>query len=75
MAVISNPTPQMLADAQAAYQSLLLGQSAREVVDANGEKVVFTAANQQRLAAHIIQLQNALSGNTPNIPPPVGFIF
>lgn len=78
MAVISNPTMQMLTDAQNAYHNLLLGCSARVVVDQGGERVEFTAANQQKLAAYIQQLQIALglAGTAfDTVPRPAGFIF
>lgn len=76
MAVIANPTPQMLREAEAAYHRLLMGQSAREIIDSNGEKVTFTAANQSKLAAYIVQLQQALNVSATQAPPrPAGFIF
>lgn len=50
-----------LADAQAKYHALLTGVSAREIVDQNGEKVVYTAANRDALKAYIeeLTLQNS----------------
>lgn len=78
MAVISNPTMQMLTEAQNAYHALLTGRSARVVVDQNGERVEFTAARKADLAAYIQQLQVALGLAGPavgQIPGPVGFVF
>jgi hypothetical protein len=49
-----------LADAEAAYHSLLTGKSARVLVDQNGERVEFTAANRASLAAYIADLKRLL---------------
>ncbi|AAQ63363.1 head-tail adaptor Ad1 [Burkholderia phage BcepNazgul] len=40
-----------------AYHKLLTGRSARVIVDQNGERVEFTAANQQALVTYIRQLE------------------
>ena len=54
-------TQELLDEAKAAYHSLMIGSSARVVVDQNGERVEFTAANAMRLQAYITQLENQLA--------------
>jgi quinolinate synthase len=66
-----------LTDARAAFQSLITGTQAAEVVDQNGERVVFTPANRSALYLHIQRLESQLA----TIPAacrvlgPAGFIF
>lgn len=68
---------QKLDEARAAYHALMTGRSAREVVDQNGERVVFTAANKAHLYNYIRELESQL----PNALPvsqqygPATFIF
>lgn len=50
-----------LADAEAQYHALITGTQARVVVDQNGERVEFTAANQGRLMKYINQLKTQIS--------------
>ncbi len=50
-------TQQKLDEAEAALHQLNLGRSARVIVDQNGERVEFTAANAGRLQAYITQLK------------------
>lgn len=57
-------TQQLLDEARAAYHALMIGSSARVVVDQNGERVEFTAANAMRLQAYITQLENKLADET-----------
>lgn len=57
-------TQQKLDDASAAYHVLMTGASPRVVVDQNGERVEFTAANAARLQAYITQLTNQLADET-----------
>lgn len=52
---------ELLTQAQAAYHDLMIGVSARVVVDQNGERVEYTAANASRLQAYITSLQNLIS--------------
>lgn len=52
--------------ARAAYHNLMIGRSAREVVDQNGERVTFTATNKQALYSYIRELEAQL----PNAPSP-----
>lgn len=64
--------------AKAAYDKLVTGQMARVVVDQNGERVEFVAANAARLYAYIQQLQSecdAASASKPRVSGPIGFIF
>lgn len=57
-------TQQKLDSAEAAYHDLMTGRSARVVVDQNGERVEFTAANAPRLQAYIESLKEQISGLT-----------
>ena len=57
-------TQELLDEARAAYHSLMIGASARVVVDQNGERVEFTAANAVRLQAYITTLENKLADET-----------
>lgn len=68
-------TQEMLDEARRAYHALLIGVSAREVVDQNGEKVIYTAANRQALYNYILELQGVLN---PSVAPnngPATFTF
>ena len=49
-----------LTAAEDAYHQLMLGQSARVVVDQNGERVEYTSANAVRLAQYINELKRQL---------------
>jgi len=62
MAVLT--TQQKLDAAEAAYHDLMTGRSARVVVDQNGERVEFTAANASRLQAYINTLQAQIAGQS-----------
>lgn len=48
---------QKLDAAEAAYHDLMIGRSARVVVDQNGERVEYTAANAARLRSYIDDLK------------------
>lgn len=50
-------TQDLLDDALAAYHDLQTGKSARTVVDQNGERVEYTAANSAKLYAYIQTLK------------------
>lgn len=65
-----------LAAAEEAYDALMLGQSARVVQDANGERVEYTAANASRLEAYIEKLKLDIKnfGSTP-LRGPAGVMF
>lgn len=49
-----------LADAEAAYHALMIGQSIAELRDQNGELVRYTPANAGRLLAYITSLKQQL---------------
>lgn len=68
---------ELLADAERAYHSLMIGESARVVVDQNGERVEYTAANAPRLQAYITVLRNRISDAALQYRPrgPVGAFF
>lgn len=67
-------TEQKLADAEKAYHDLLTGRALRVVVDRNGERVEFTAANRQMLKAYIDELRTQLGlGGSSN--GPLQFLF
>lgn len=53
-----------LAEAEAALHKVLIGGHARVVVESNGERVEFTAANADRLRAYIEELKIALGKRT-----------
>lgn len=48
---------QRLSAAQTAYHDLLLGAAVREVLDQNGERITYTAANRDALRAYIADLE------------------
>lgn len=70
-----------LNEALNAYHQLNTGGSVRVIVDQNGERVEYTAANRQSLLAWIMRLQNALKNPNPcdalmGVPgKPAGFLF
>lgn len=71
----------LLKEAQDAYHQLNLGGSVRVVVDQNGERVEYTAANRQSLWAYILRLNNAINAADPcaafigKTSGPAGFTF
>lgn len=50
-----------LAEAEAAYHSLMLGQSAKVFVDQNGERIEYNTASSSRLSAYIQELKRQLA--------------
>lgn len=52
---------ELLNDALGALHKLRTGQSPRVVVDQNGERVEFTAANQAYLVTYINQLRSTMA--------------
>lgn len=69
---------QQLAEAKAAYHSLQTGTMARVVVDQNGERVEFVAANAQKLYSYIQLLESqcpCAPVSLANTYAPAGFIF
>lgn len=78
MAYTAEQLQQMIDEASAAYHELVMGNKPRVVVDSNGERVEFTAANSQKLYAYIQQLQaqlDALNGQCRPTNAPLRFIF
>lgn len=78
MATCDSITLARLAEAQTAYHELLTGQMARVIVDLDGKRVEFTAANKGALYSYILQLQ-ALCPRAPGVTAanygPARFIF
>jgi hypothetical protein len=72
--MVTKTTRQLYDDAVLAQHQLLTGTSPRVVVDQNGERVEYTAANRAALASYINILagQLGLSGRTSG---PLGVIF
>lgn len=71
-------TPQLLYEARQAYHALMTGTSARVVLDQNGERVEFTAANRQSLYNYIMELERQLTPVVAGTPPsngPATFFF
>jgi hypothetical protein len=68
---------QKLDAARDAYHSLVTGKMARVVVDQNGERVEFQAANAFRLQAYIKELEAECAATSGGIRPrgPFGFIY
>ena len=53
-----------LTQAKAALKEILMGDKAKVVVDQNGERVEFAAANVDRLRAWIFEMELALGNKT-----------
>lgn len=72
-------TQQLLDEARSAYHDLMVGRSARVVVDGNsGERLEFTAARKADLYAYIKELEATLAANTGTTRPnnsPISFTF
>jgi hypothetical protein len=66
-----------LADARSAYHSLMTGTATRVIVDQNGERVEFQAANRGNLANYIVALeaQLAVTPAASRVLGPARFIF
>ena len=66
-----------LVEAEAAYHDLMIGASARVVVDQNGERVEYTAANASRLQAYITSLKNLIADEAGivRVKGPLGVVF
>lgn len=79
MAVVA--TQGLLDDARKQYHALVTGTSPRVVVDQNGERVEFTAANRQALYNYIAELEQKLGtpcGTAPSAATqygPASFLF
>lgn len=66
-----------LTDARSAYHQLAIGGQARVIVDQNGERVEFTAANKGMLSNYIMTLEAQLGTTVANLRAlaPAGFLF
>lgn len=66
-----------IADAEAKYHKLMIGTMPRVVVDQNGERVEFTAANRVELYRYIQSLKALLPDAVAGAlySRPIGFIF
>ncbi len=63
-------TNALLQEARTAYHALMLGTSARVVVDQNGERVEFVAANKAALYSYIQQMEAQLGVGCGGVPTP-----
>jgi membrane protease subunit (stomatin/prohibitin family) len=69
-------TANLIAEAEKAYHALVTGTMARVVVDQNGERVEFVAANASRLYQYIQDLKATLpSAAATRVSGPLGFYF
>jgi hypothetical protein len=77
MAITQDQCLAYLAEARTAYHNLLIGNNARVVVDQNGERVEYSAANQAALVTYITQLEGICGGCTVEVTSrgPIGFLF
>jgi hypothetical protein len=67
---------EQLEEARAAYHDLITGKAARVVIDQNGERVEFVAANRQALYTYIQRLEAQIAGSSsPPSNAPARFIF
>lgn len=66
---------QQLDEARAAYHSLNTGTMARVVVDMDGERVEFVAANRAGLYNYIRELESKLSAPAVVTRGPARFLF
>ena len=64
-----------LVEAETALHELLTGTSARVVVDQNGERIEYTAANAPRLRAYIEELKRQLSAPKLGSNGPLRAVF
>lgn len=66
-----------ITEAESAYHDLMTGQAARIVIDQNGERVEFVAANRSALYAYIQQLKMQLPTElaASRVTGPLGFTF
>ncbi len=66
---------QRLEQAREAYHALVTGKQARVIVDRNGERVEFTAANRQDLKDYISELEGLLGLDETRRSRPLGVFF
>lgn len=68
----------LLAEAEAAYHSVMIGGQVVDFSDQNGERVRYSAANAGRLHAYINGLRSLLGlcpYMLPHVSPPAGVLF
>lgn len=58
----------MLAEAEVAYHSLMVGAAVAEVRDATGESIRYTQANAARLRAYIADLKSKIAAKAAGLP-------
>jgi hypothetical protein len=63
----------MLAQAEEAYHSLMIGQGVAELQDQNGERIRYTQANKAGLYNYILQLRSELGLSTVGRPGKVWY--
>lgn len=68
-------TQVLLEEARAAYHALSTGTLARVVVDQDGQRVEFVAANRAGLYSYIKELEGKLSPPIPACNGPARFFF
>lgn len=66
---------QQLEEARRAYHLLATGRMPRVVVDQNGERVEFTAANRSALYAYVQQLESKVCALKRSHIGPARFLF
>lgn len=66
---------QNLDEARAAYHALHTGSMARVVVDQDGQRVEFVAANASKLYAYIQSLEGQVTPPASGYAGPAGFVF
>jgi hypothetical protein len=66
---------QKITAAEAAYHSLMTGTMPRVVVDQNGERVEFTAANSAKLYQYIQDLKRQAGAGGSSFIGPAQFLF
>lgn len=64
---------QRLSEAETAHHQLMMGSKASVIVDSNGERIEFQAANASRLAAYIQDLKRQLGLTSTSGPMTVYF--
>lgn len=65
-----------LTEARSAYHDLVTGRAARVVLDSNGERVEFVAADRKQLYLYIQSLEAQVDNATPVQPRgPAGVVF
>ena len=66
---------QRLVEAEDALHALVTGTSARVVVDQNGERIEYTAANRGALKLYIEELKQEIAGENAASNGPLRVVF